>query len=204
MNIDIEEMLDSSEFSNESENGGWSRRGVESLVKDCKCFHTEIFNIRTYLQKIRKKQQDLTVTASVLSAVGSSLTAIELSKEIVSLMNKTNVVDSTFTLTILVFAFVIDICATICLLYLKAQNIDEEIQVGSECLQEYQYLCDEVESQLLRKSKYRSNMVEFMKRIHHTKEKLYYVQSTKLGMSGKKEMNIDVEDGLSSYSTCSE
>jgi hypothetical protein len=203
MSIELGEMLDSSEFSDE--HSGWSKRGVKSLIKDSRSFHREILCIRKYIQHIRKKQEDLTITASILSAVGSSLTGIELAREVLSI-NRTRLVDPTFILIILSIALMIDLSATGCLVYLKVKKFDEEIQVGSECLQEYQYLCDEVESQLLRKGKYRSNMVEFMKRIHHAKEKLYYIQSTKLGMGNQKSMDtlVDMEEESSSYSTCTE
>lgn len=152
-------------LSNDSD---WTPRNVVYFMTRS---HEALLNVKQldqYITRLQARMKLILTIVTVLSTVTNILVIIEFIRSATIPAADHN----TVSLVILLSASILDTFMTGLLAYQKNEAWDDKLRVSIYCRQEYQWLHDQVESQLYRKSKYRRNSRDFMDFLTHAKHRL--------------------------------
>ena len=202
----IDDLLDSLD----SDETDWNRRSVLKILSMRNMFVSEIKQIEPYVDKLKRTSSILTTISTIMVAIGTSGTVIELVREIV-IFRDGFIKPSVINMLVLVLSAIFDVTATSILAYIKSQDFSIKINVADECISELQYMIDSIDSQLYKKAKFRTHMDSFLKTIQHLHQTTTRKKTSVLDLpsydlleqaASQERKMTDMASTSDDYSTC--
>lgn len=156
-----------------SGNNDWTERNIAYFLNTSKECTRNVVQLDQFIMRVQRQMSIVSTICTVLSTITNILVLIEFIRTILEpAIASSDIQLKTLSLFILALASVLDTVMTGLLSYQKAEKWDDKLRIAIYCRQEYQWLRDQIDSQLYRRSKYRKSAREFMEFITHTKHRI--------------------------------
>lgn len=153
-----------------SSDSDWTPRNVAYFMTRSREAQLNVKLLDDYIMYLQSRMKLVLTIVAIISTITNILVIIEFIRA--ATIPAEQLEQNTISLVILLSAAVLDTVMTGMLAYQKNEAWDDKLRISIYCRQEYQWLYDQIDGQLYRKSKYRRNSRDFMDFITHAKHRL--------------------------------
>lgn len=175
-----------------SSDSDWTPRNILYFMNRSTEAMRNVRQLDEYIMKLQSRMKFVVTGATLISTITNILVIIEFIRAATTNIEAHD--PNTISLVILLSAAILDTVMTGMLAYQKSEDWDDKLRTCIYCRQEYQWLHDQIDAQLYRKSKYRRNCRDFMDFIAHAKHRLAPLMSeaglTPIILPARKESQI--------------
>lgn len=149
---DLDSILDS--LRQDGENA-WSERTIKRALHVKKECELNMAAIDRQVGTWNIHNSRITTTCAVLSTFGSTATIVESIRQLLQ--------EGSLGFTIvMIFVAIVDLAQAVLLNYQRAQDYEDKVAIATRCRRMYQYMANEVDAQIYRRTRYRANEEHFM------------------------------------------
>lgn len=165
----------------------YSTRSIIKLISLQRQYRSEIGILEPHVHRVSRRLKIVNSLSTVLQAVATSGTVVELVREIV-IRRDGSIEPSTLNLTVLIVMFFLQTIAT--LLMTRTSPLQKEISGSKDCITELHYIVNQIEQQIFCKDSYRVPIVDLMRRVGHDHARVIRMQTEALSVNFSSAVRV--------------